>query len=64
MEQLTRSKRGGSLLRLKALSFRRLLGLGLLALALSAIVFGTLADDWSRVEHFSTQICLSCMGLV
>ncbi len=64
MEQLTKLQRGGSSLISGTRPFRRLLGVGLLALAIATILIGTLADDWSRVEHLSTQICLSCMGLV
>ncbi|MGQ9708451.1 MAG: hypothetical protein ACUVUR_06205 [bacterium] len=33
-------------------------------LGIGAILLGSFLDNWARINYFSTQICLSCMGLV
>jgi len=43
----------------RRIAFAVLLTTGLLALA-----FGTARGQWTRISFFSTQICLSCMGLI
>ncbi|MGQ9678511.1 MAG: hypothetical protein ACUVUD_04445 [bacterium] len=36
----------------------------LLGLGFGVFLLGTLIGNWGRIYQFSTQICLSCMGLV
>lgn len=42
---------------------RRIL-IPLVILGIGALVVGSLLGGWARINYFSTQICLSCMGLV
>ena|GEM_PF-4934952 len=35
-----------------------------LLFGICSLIVGTLTGNFSRIFYFSTQICLSCMGLV
>ncbi len=43
---------------------RRLLSILLAAIGFIALAIGALTGAFARIFYFSTQICLSCMGLV
>ncbi|NPV14296.1 hypothetical protein HPY86_05125 [candidate division WOR-3 bacterium] len=43
---------------------RRILFWVLIGLGTGALVFGSFIGAWARIGYFSSQICLSCMGLV
>ncbi|MEO0069858.1 MAG: hypothetical protein ABIK18_03595 [candidate division WOR-3 bacterium] len=38
--------------------------IALLVLGIGLLLIGSFAGNWQRIYYFSTQICLSCMGLV
>ncbi|MGC8797784.1 MAG: hypothetical protein ACP5PK_03840 [candidate division WOR-3 bacterium] len=44
--------------------WRRLLVVLLTVIALLSFLFAALTGGFTRIFYFSTQICLSCMGLV
>ncbi len=43
---------------------RRVYFLVFLLLGVLSLIIGSFLGNWVRVYYFSTQICLSCMGLV
>jgi len=43
---------------------RRLLTLVITGLGIAFLVVGALTGGFARILYFSSQICLSCMGLV
>jgi hypothetical protein len=43
---------------------RRLLSILLAAIGIIALVIGAMTGGFGRILYFSSQICLSCMGLV